>query len=95
MGRKKSDTVEHANTFVSTFAVFPNAQSQTKNSKRATNPTHNDTAMDRQITTEKEERRHNITYTQAGVSCFVGQESDKIKIQFFVGSSVVKIPACV
>ncbi len=34
-------------------------------------------------------------YTQAGVSCFVGQESDKFKVQFFVGSSVVKIPACV
>ncbi len=38
---------------------------------------------------------YNITYTQAGVSCFVGQESDKFKVQFFVGSSVVKIPACV
>ncbi len=37
----------------------------------------------------------NITYTQAGVSCFVGQESAKFKVQFFVGSSVVKIPACV
>jgi hypothetical protein len=38
---------------------------------------------------------YNITYTQAGVSCFVGQESSKIKVQFFVGSLVVKIPACV
>ena len=38
---------------------------------------------------------HNITYTQAGVSCFVGQESGKFKVQFFVGSSVVKSPACV
>jgi hypothetical protein len=38
---------------------------------------------------------YNITYTQAGVSCFVGQESGKFKAQFFVGSSVVKIPACV
>jgi hypothetical protein len=47
-------------------------------------------------TTEEEEHRSdNITYTQAGVSCFVGQESDKFKVQFFVGSSVVKIPACV
>src|SRR5690606_26286465 len=27
----------------------------------------------------------NITYTQAGVSCFVGQESSKFKVQFFVG----------
>jgi hypothetical protein len=43
----------------------------------------------------KEARRHNITYTQAEVSCFVGQESSKFKDQFFVGSSVVKIPACV
>jgi len=43
----------------------------------------------------KEHRTDNITYTQAGVSCFVGQESAKFKIQFFVGSSVVKIPACV
>jgi len=43
-------------------------------------------------TTEKEGRRHNITYTQVGVSCFVGQESAKFKIQFFVGSSVVKSP---
>ncbi|QOJ25548.1 MAG: hypothetical protein HRU79_02355 [Ignavibacteria bacterium] len=37
----------------------------------------------------------NITYTQAGVSCFVGQESAKFKVQFFVGNLVVKIPACV
>jgi len=46
-------------------------------------------------TDEKEQRRHNITYTQAGVSCFVGQESGKFEVRFFVGSSVVKIPACV
>jgi len=44
---------------------------------------------------EKEHRSDNITYTQAGVSCFVGQESGKFKVQLFVGSSVVKIPACV
>jgi hypothetical protein len=48
---------------------------------------------------DKLERRRstcgNITYTQAGVSCFVGQVSDKFKVQFFVGNSVVKIPACV
>jgi hypothetical protein len=46
-------------------------------------------------TNEKEHRSDNITYTQAGVSCFVGQVSGKFKIQFFVGSLVVKIPACV
>ena len=44
---------------------------------------------------EKEHRTDNITYTQAGVLCFVGQERGKIKDQFFVGSSVVKIPAYV
>lgn len=37
----------------------------------------------------------NITYTQAGVACFVGQESAIFEVQFFVGSLVVKIPACV
>ena len=37
---------------------------------------------------------HNITYTQAGVLCFVGQEKDKFKVQYFVASSVVKILAC-
>ncbi|MBB1151405.1 hypothetical protein H4K35_15065 [Myroides sp. NP-2] len=46
-------------------------------------------------TTEKEHRTHNITYTQAGVLYFVGQESSKIKVQFFVGGLVVKVPACV
>ena len=46
-------------------------------------------------TDEKEHRSDNITYTQAGVSCFVGQVSSKFKVQFSVGSSVVKIPACV
>jgi hypothetical protein len=37
----------------------------------------------------------NITYTQAGASCFVGQERGKFKVQFFLGSSEVIIPACV
>ena len=46
-------------------------------------------------TDEKEHRSDNITYTQAGVSCFVGQESTKFEVQFFVGRLVVKIPACV
>jgi len=50
---------------------------------------------DLQTDEEKEALGGNITYTQAGVSCFVGQESSKIKVQFFVGRSVVKSPACV
>ena len=44
---------------------------------------------------EKEARLPNITYTQAGVPCFVGQKIAIFEVQFFVGSSVVKIPACV
>jgi hypothetical protein len=44
------------------------------------------------ITKSKEQRRHNITYTQAGVSCFVGQVSAKIKVQFFVGKFSGKNP---
>lgn len=47
---------------------------------------------DRQTT--KEHRTHNITYTQAGVSCFEGKGSGIFEVQFIVGSSVVKIPAC-
>jgi len=50
---------------------------------------------DRQTNEEKEHRSDNITYTQAGVSCFVGQVSSKFKVQFFVGRSVDKIPASV
>ncbi len=46
---------------------------------------------------DKNERRRstcgNITYTQAGFSCFVGQERGKFKVQFFEGISLVKNPA--
>ena len=49
---------------------------------------------DLQTDEEKEALGGNITYTQAGVSCFVGQESAKFEVQFFLGSSVVKtLPA--
>ncbi len=34
----------------------------------------------------------NITYTQAGVLCFVGQESGKFEVQFFVGKFSGKKP---
>jgi len=43
----------------------------------------------------KEHRSDNITYTQAGVLCFVGQESGKFKVQFFVGKFSGEGPACV
>ena len=77
-----------------THCQAPQAHAKTKAwqrvclSNRTTKPT------DKQAD-EKEHRSDNITYTQAGVSCFVGQLSAKFKVQFFVGSSVVKIPACV
>ena len=55
---------------------------------------HRTTKTTENRTDEKEHRSDNITYTQAGVSCFVGQESGKFEVQFFVGSSVVKtLPA--
>ena len=38
------------------------------------------------MTRTKEERPHNITHTQEGVSCFVGQESDIFEVRFFVGN---------
>ena len=68
------------------------AQSQAWQRVRLSNRT---TKTTDKPTDEKEHRSDNITYTQAGVSCFVGQESGKFKVQFFVGSSVVKCPACV
>ena len=40
----------------------------------------------RKRTDEKEHRSDKITYTQAGVSCFVGRESGKFRVQVFVGS---------
>ena len=55
----------------------------------------NTTKMTNKPTDEKEHRSDNITYTQAGGSCFEGQENAIFEVQFFVGSSVVKIPACV
>ena len=58
-----------SNAFGSTFAVFPDAQSQPKNSKRATKPTHNDTTFDRQTTTEKEGRTHNTGLAKVAVQC--------------------------
>lgn len=47
------------------------------------------------IDTKERTTGGNITYTQAGGSCFVGQESAIFETQFFVGNLVVKIPACV
>jgi hypothetical protein len=70
------------------------ANAQTKAWQRVCLPSGTTKPTDKQAD-EKERRSDNITYTQAGVSCFVGQESGKFIVQFFVGSLVVKIPACV
>jgi len=43
--------------------------------------------------TKKKTPAGNSTYPQAGVSCFVGQESSIFEVQFFVESSVVIAPA--
>ena len=49
--------------------------------------------------TDKQDGKDLLSYiftcTQAGVRGCGGQESAKFEVQFFVGSSVVKIPACV
>ncbi len=82
----------HANSHTHCQAAPANAQ--TKVWQRVCLP-HRKTIPTDKPTDEKEHRSDNITYTQAGVSCFVGQKSAKFKVQFFVGSSVVKIPACV
>lgn len=39
-----------------------------------------------------EQQPANITCTKAGVSCFVGKESGKFKVQFFVGKFSGEIP---
>lgn len=52
----------------------------------------------KKITEAGKERRStcgNITFKQVGVSCFVGQKNAIFKVQFFVVSLVLKIPACV
>jgi hypothetical protein len=83
-----------ANAHSHTHCQAAQAYAKTQAWQRVCLSQHTTKTSDKQ-TDEKEQRRHNITYTQAGVSCFVGQESAKFKVQFFVGSSVVKIPACV
>ncbi len=79
----------NANSHTHCQAALANAK--TKAWQRVCLP-HRTTKTTDKPTDEKEQRRHTITYTQAGVSCFVGQESGIFEIQFLVGSSVVKMP---
>ena len=77
-----------------THCQVAQAKAQTKTWQRVCLSNRTTKTTDK-LTDEKEHRSDNITYTQAGVSCFVGQESGKFKVHFFVGSLEVKIPACV
>jgi len=90
----ESNRNQIANAHSHTHCQAAQAHSQTQAWQRVCLSQPTTKTTDKQ-TDEKEQRRHNITYTQAGVSCFVGQESGIFEVQFFVGNSVVKIPACV
>jgi hypothetical protein len=84
---KQANTYSHTHCQAAPAHAKTQAWQRVRLSQLTTKTTDN-------LTDEKEHRSDNITYTQAGVSCFVGQESGKIKVQFFVGSSVVKaLPA--
>jgi hypothetical protein len=89
-------TARRPNAFGGTFVFFRKRTDGHKKNPKEPPSQHTKTVvnMNGRATTERTPAC-NITYTQAGVSCFVGQESGKFKVQFFVGSSVVKIPACV
>ena len=67
------------------------AQAQAKTWQRVC-LSHRTTKTTENRTDEKEHRSDNITYTQAGVSCFVGQESDKFEVQFSELTFVLKSP---
>jgi len=72
---------------------LPTADTNRPNLNSTTTPK---LTADKDFTTSTDRRpAYNITYKQAGSSCFVGQKSAIFEVQFFVGSSVVKIPACV
>ena len=55
------------------------ANAQTQAWQRVCLPKRTTKTTDKQAD-EKEHRSDNITYTQAGVSCFVGQESGEFKV---------------
>jgi len=59
-----------------THCQAPPANAQTKAWQRVCLPQRTTKPTDQQ-TDEREHRTHNITYTQTGVSCFVGKFSGK------------------
>ena len=73
----------NANSHTHCQAAPANAQTQAW--QRVCLPSRTTKTTDKPID-EKEHRSDNITYTQAGVSCFVGQESDIFEVRFFVGN---------
>jgi len=77
---------------------FPTLRPTLKKSKRATKPTHQDTAtMDRHSKTAEKQRRHNSTYPKGGVSCskdsFVGNQTLVFQIKFCGKSPALRVAA--
>jgi hypothetical protein len=78
--------------------LFCQRHKPNKKSKRATKPTHQDIVkIDRQTTTEKEQRRHNSTYPKGGVSCskdsFVSKGNFVFQIKFCGKSPALRVAA--
>ncbi|MEZ5047796.1 MAG: hypothetical protein R2831_12490 [Chitinophagaceae bacterium] len=81
-----------SNSFGSTFAVFPNTQSQAKNYKRATKPTHlNRNEMTTKQPTEKEGRRHNRRLAQWRVTWLI-EHSTSHQLLWCIDSFVLRNP---
>ena len=87
----ESNRNQIANAHSHTHCQAAQANAKTQAWQRVWLPNRTSKTTDK-LTNEEEQRRHNITYTQAGVSCFVGQESGKFKVQFFVGKFSGKNP---
>jgi hypothetical protein len=77
-----------SNAFSSTFAVFPNTQSQPKNCKRATKQTHNNPTKDSKTTTEKKGEGITAVWRNGGFSA----SYDSLVV---VSSAVLRLNFCV
>ena len=86
-----------SNEFGISFAVFPDAQSQPKNCKRDTKPTHKDTTLDSQTKTEKEGRTHNTGLAKVAVhysaDTFVVNQTLVFQIKFCGKSPALRVAA--
>lgn len=61
-------------SFDSTFAVFSNAQSHSRNCKRASKPTHNNSTNNSQTTTEKKGEGITAVWSNGGRSASYDSE---------------------